>query len=104
MGVIVERWYAVLCRRFTVWVCELWPPAIARRYLPRDPVEMVLQKLAGPDRENAMEAAERKTDVYQGITVEDLEVKWQATVDGLAKEGIAVTNVKNALEGALSIR
>ncbi|CAN0443236.1 unnamed protein product, partial [Ectocarpus fasciculatus] len=41
---------------------------------------------------------------YRGITVEDLEAKWQATVDGLAKGWIAVTNAKNALEGALSIR
>ncbi|CAN0407289.1 unnamed protein product, partial [Ectocarpus sp. 8 AP-2014] len=72
--------------------------------LGRDPVEMVLQKLAGPDRETVTESAEGKTGVYQGITVEDLNAKWQATVDGLAKGGIAVTNAKNALEGALSIR
>lgn len=65
---------------------------------------MVLQKIAGPDRENATEPAEGRTNVYRGITVEDLEAQWQATVDGLAKGGIAVTNAKNALEGALSIR
>lgn len=77
---------------------------IARRYLPRDPVEMVVHKLAGPDRKNATETAEGKTDAYQGITVEDLNAKWRATVDGLAKGGIVVFNAQNALEGALSIR
>lgn len=63
-----------------------------------------MQKLASPDRDNVTETAERTTDVYQGITVEDLNAKWQAAVDGLAKGGIAVTNAENALEGALSIR
>ncbi|CAM9490436.1 unnamed protein product [Ectocarpus sp. 12 AP-2014] len=72
--------------------------------LGRDPVEMVVHKLAGPGREYVTETAEDKTDVYQGITVEDLEAKWQATVEGLAKGGIAVTNTENALKGALSIR
>ncbi|CAM9177444.1 unnamed protein product [Ectocarpus sp. 8 AP-2014] len=72
--------------------------------LGRDPVEMVLQKIADPDRENVTDTAKGNTDVYQGITVEDLNAKWQATVDGLAKGGIAVTNADNALEGALSIR
>ncbi|CAM9712409.1 unnamed protein product [Ectocarpus fasciculatus] len=72
--------------------------------LGRDPVEMVMQKLAGADRETATKTAEGNTDVCQGITVEDLYKKRQATVDGLAKGGIAITNAKNALEGALSIR
>lgn len=63
-----------------------------------------MQKLAGPEREIATETAEGKTNVYQGITVEDLGAKWQATVDGLSKRGIVVTNANNALEGALSIR
>ncbi|CAN0308780.1 unnamed protein product [Ectocarpus sp. 12 AP-2014] len=72
--------------------------------LGRDPVEMVLQKLADPDSDTVTESAEGKTGVYQGITVEDLNAKWQAIVDGLTKGGIAVTNATNALEGALSIR
>ncbi|CAM9442278.1 unnamed protein product [Ectocarpus sp. 13 AM-2016] len=41
---------------------------------------------------------------YQGITVEDLIAKWLETVDELARREITVTNAKNALEGALSIR
>ncbi|CAN0396606.1 unnamed protein product, partial [Ectocarpus sp. 12 AP-2014] len=70
----------------------------------RDPVEAVLHKSPDPDRGDATKMAEGKTDVYQGITVEDLSTKWQETVDELERRGITVTNAKNALEGALSIR
>lgn len=97
MSAVVERWYAAA-------VADDSQSEIAQCYLPRDPVEMVLQKLAGPDSENATETAEGKTNVYQRITVEGLNATWQATVDELAKGGIAVTNAQSALEGALSIR
>ncbi|CAM9221130.1 unnamed protein product [Ectocarpus fasciculatus] len=70
----------------------------------RDPVEVVLRKSPDPDRGDATEPAEGETDVYQGITVEELGTKWQETVDALERRGITVTNTKNALEGALSIR
>ncbi|CAM9376460.1 unnamed protein product [Laminaria digitata] len=69
-----------------------------------DPVEMVLRKPAGPDGGEAKEIAEHKLGVYQGITVEGLSAKWQETVLELAKREITITNAKNALEGALSIR
>ncbi|CAM9785732.1 unnamed protein product [Ectocarpus sp. 13 AM-2016] len=70
----------------------------------RDPVEVVLRKSPDPDRGDATETARGDTAVYQGITVEDLIIKWQETVDGLERSGVTVTNAKNALEGALSIR
>ncbi|CBJ26199.1 LRR-GTPase of the ROCO family [Ectocarpus siliculosus] len=70
----------------------------------RDPVEVVVEHLAEPDREDATRTAARQTGVYQGITVEALRVKWQEAVVGLARRGVNVTNAKNALEGALSIR
>ncbi|CAM9429439.1 unnamed protein product [Ectocarpus sp. 12 AP-2014] len=70
----------------------------------RDPVEVVLRKSPDPNGEDAAETAEGKTDVYQGITVEELSTKWQETVDELERREITVTNAKNALEGALSIR
>ncbi|CAM9320095.1 unnamed protein product [Ectocarpus sp. 12 AP-2014] len=55
--------------------------------LARDPVEMLLQTLADPDKENVTDTAEGNTDVFQGTTVEDLNAKWQATVIGLATGG-----------------
>ncbi|CAN0102649.1 unnamed protein product, partial [Scytosiphon promiscuus] len=67
----------------------------------RDPVEMVLETYGG---ETATEKAQIKTDVYQGITVKDLSTKWEKVVLELDRRGITVTNAKNALEGALSIR
>ncbi|CAN0148410.1 unnamed protein product [Ectocarpus sp. 6 AP-2014] len=70
----------------------------------RDPVEVVLRKSPEPDRGDAMETVGGKADVYQGITVEELGTKWQETVDELERRGITVTNMMNALEGALSIR
>ncbi|CAM9168233.1 unnamed protein product [Hapterophycus canaliculatus] len=71
----------------------------------RDPVEMVLQKVANPDVGEATETAPRtKTSVYQGITVEELASKWQQTVLELEKRGITVINPESALEGAISIR
>ncbi|CAM9835410.1 unnamed protein product [Ectocarpus sp. 6 AP-2014] len=70
----------------------------------RDPVEVVLRKLPDADRGDATETARGETAVYQGITVEDLSIKLQETVDGLERRGVTVTNAKNALEGALSIR
>ncbi|CAM9433396.1 unnamed protein product, partial [Ectocarpus fasciculatus] len=70
----------------------------------RDPVGVVLRKLADPDRVVATETGRGEIAVYQGITVEDLSTKWQETVDELERRGITVTNAKNALEGALSIR
>ncbi|CAM9929296.1 unnamed protein product [Ectocarpus sp. 6 AP-2014] len=70
----------------------------------RDPVEVVLRKSLYPDRGDATETAGGNTVVYQGITVEDLSKKWQEIVDELERRGIIVTNAKNALEGALSIR
>ncbi|CAM9921826.1 unnamed protein product [Ectocarpus fasciculatus] len=70
----------------------------------RDPVQEVLRKSPDPDRGDAAETAGDKTVVYQGITVEDLSTKWQETVDDLERRGTTVTNAKNALEGALSIR
>ncbi|CAN0181727.1 unnamed protein product [Ectocarpus sp. 12 AP-2014] len=72
--------------------------------LGRDPVEMVVQKLACPGRQDATQTAIGKTDVYQGIAVEDLSTKWQETAHELARRGFTVTNTENALEGALSIR
>ncbi|CAM9389199.1 unnamed protein product [Ectocarpus fasciculatus] len=66
----------------------------------RDPVEVVLRKSPIPDRGDVTETAGGETAVYQGLTVEELGTKWQETVD----EGIALTNTKNALEGALCIR
>ncbi|CAN0161133.1 unnamed protein product, partial [Ectocarpus fasciculatus] len=74
------------------------------RYLPRDPVGVVLRKSADPDRRDATETARGEIAVYQGITVEELSTKWQETVDELERREITVTNAKNALEGALSIR
>ncbi|CAM9811033.1 unnamed protein product, partial [Ectocarpus sp. 8 AP-2014] len=70
----------------------------------RDPVEVVLRKSPDPDRGDATETARGETAVYQGITVEDLSSKWQETVHELERRGVTVTNAKNALEGALSIR
>ncbi|CBJ27067.1 LRR-GTPase of the ROCO family, putative pseudogene [Ectocarpus siliculosus] len=70
----------------------------------RDPVQAVLRKSPGPDRGNAAETAGGKTSVFQGITVEDLSTKWDETVGELKQKGITVTNAKNALKGALSIR
>ncbi|CBJ26194.1 LRR-GTPase of the ROCO family, putative pseudogene [Ectocarpus siliculosus] len=70
--------------------------------LGRDPVEIVVQKLA--DREGVTETARGKAVVYQGITVEDLNTKWHDTADELARRGITVTNAENALKGALSMR
>ncbi|CAM9658573.1 unnamed protein product [Ectocarpus sp. 12 AP-2014] len=70
----------------------------------RDPVEVVVEHMDEPDREGPTGTAARKTGVYQGITVEALSAKWQEAVDGLAKRGVNITNAKNALEGALSIR
>ncbi|CAM9841435.1 unnamed protein product [Scytosiphon promiscuus] len=70
----------------------------------RDPVEMVMQKLADPDQGRTEGAAHAKAGVYQGITVEDLTAKWRDTVLALEKKGINVINAENALEGALSIR
>ncbi|CAB1115806.1 unnamed protein product [Ectocarpus sp. CCAP 1310/34] len=70
----------------------------------RDPVEVVLRKSPDPDRGDATETARGETAMYQGITVEDLSIKWQETVDGLERSGVTVTNAKNALEGALLIR
>lgn len=63
-----------------------------------------MQKLDGPDGEEATEMAQPQGGVYQGIKVEELNAKWQETVVELAKRDITVTNAKNALEGALSIR
>ncbi|CAM9271684.1 unnamed protein product, partial [Ectocarpus sp. 13 AM-2016] len=45
-----------------------------------------------------------KKTVFQGITFEELKTKWQEIVDELRRNGITVTNMENALEGALSIR
>ncbi|CAB1106422.1 unnamed protein product [Ectocarpus sp. CCAP 1310/34] len=70
----------------------------------KDPVEVVVHKSPDPDGEDAAETAEGTTDVYQGITVEELSTKWQETVDELERRGITVTNAKNALEGSLSVR
>lgn len=70
----------------------------------RDPVEVVLRKLANPDGGAGKEPAESKTGVHQGITVEEPSAKWQETVVELRERGTTVTNAKNALEGALSIR
>ncbi|CAN0218727.1 unnamed protein product, partial [Scytosiphon promiscuus] len=67
----------------------------------RDPVEVVVEKYGGGE---ATEKAEIKTGVYQGITAEELSTKWEEAVLELDRRGITVTNAKNALEGALSIR
>ena len=65
---------------------------------------VVLRKSADPDREVATETGRGEIAMYHGITVEDLSTKWQETVDELERRGSTVTNAKNALEGALSIR
>ena len=65
---------------------------------------MTVRKLADNPGGEAADAAGSKLGVYQGITVEELSAKWQQTVRELETRGIAVTNEKNALEGALSIR
>lgn len=63
-----------------------------------------MRKSRDLDRGDATETAEGKTAVYQGITFEELGTKWQEAVDELERRGITLTNTKNALEGALSIR
>ena len=72
--------------------------------LYRDPVEMVVLRLADTDGGEAIELEEANGGVYHGITMEELRAKWHETVCGLAKREIAVTNPENALKGALSIR
>lgn len=62
-----------------------------------------MQQLADPGGE-ATERVETQGGVYQGITVEELNAKWQETVLELANREIMVTNAENALHGALSIR
>ncbi|CAM9212614.1 unnamed protein product [Ectocarpus sp. 8 AP-2014] len=70
----------------------------------RDPVEMVMRKSPDHDGGGATETAGSKKTVFQGITVEELKTKWQEIVDEIERSGITVTNMENALEGALSIR
>ncbi|CAM9338887.1 unnamed protein product [Ectocarpus fasciculatus] len=70
----------------------------------RDPVEMVVEDSGDADRGDATGTAGCKTGLYHGITVEDLRVKWQEAVVGLAGRDITVTNADNAMEGALAIR
>lgn len=67
--------------------------------LRRDPVEAVVQK---SDDTNV--DVERKAEPFKGITVKELNVRWEAAVVDLAKKGIDVMNLGHALEGALSIR
>ncbi|CAM9739665.1 unnamed protein product [Ectocarpus sp. 4 AP-2014] len=62
----------------------------------RDLVDMVMRK--SPDN------ARSKKTVFRGITIEELNIKWQEIVDELGRSGITVTSMENALEGALSIR
>lgn len=64
---------------------------------------MTLRKFAIPDGE-AAEMAKRKRGAYQGITMDELSVKWLETVSELANKEVTITNPKHALEGALSIR
>ncbi|CAM9232638.1 unnamed protein product [Ectocarpus sp. 12 AP-2014] len=70
----------------------------------RDPAEVVVHKSGSAGRGDAAEMTAANAGGYQGITVEDLIAKWLETVDELARREITVTNAKNALEGALSIR
>ncbi|CAN0441712.1 unnamed protein product, partial [Ectocarpus sp. 12 AP-2014] len=70
----------------------------------RDPVEMVMRKSPENDGGGATERAGSETTVFQGNTVEELKTKWQEIVDELGRSEITVTNMENALEGALSIR
>ncbi|CAM9184211.1 unnamed protein product, partial [Ectocarpus fasciculatus] len=70
----------------------------------RDPVEVALRESPYPRRGDTTETAESKTNVYQGITVEELGTRWQETVDELERRGLTVTNAEHALEGALSVR
>lgn len=65
---------------------------------------MTVQKLADNPGGKAADAAEPKQGVYGGITVEELSSKWKEAVLELTKKGVAVTNEKSALEGALTIR
>lgn len=65
---------------------------------------MTVQKLADNPGGKAADAAEPKQGAYGGITVEELSSKWKEAVRELATRGVAVTNEKSALEGALTIR
>ena len=63
-----------------------------------------MRKLADTDGREAVATAESKGGVYHGITMEELNAKWNETVEELKEREITVTNAENALEGALSIR
>lgn len=47
---------------------------------------------------------QRNAEAFRGITVEELNEKWNAAVLELRKKEIMITNPDHALEGALSIR
>lgn len=82
----------------------MFDAAIPSTFLPRDPVEIVMNKLADAGRGDATETTATNAGGYQGITAEDLVAKWLETVDELARREIMVASARNALEGALSIR
>lgn len=63
-----------------------------------------MRKSPDNDGGGATETTGSKTTVFKEITVEELKTKWQGIVDELGRSGITVTNMENALEGALSIR
>ncbi|CAN0431743.1 unnamed protein product, partial [Laminaria digitata] len=70
----------------------------------RDPVDNVVEKSGEPDRRVESNRAASKPEPFQGITTDELNLKWEAAVAELSDIGINVMNAEHALEGALSIR
>lgn len=67
-------------------------------------MEIIERELRDTGEAKAVDTTEVKGREYHGITIEELETKWKETVRELEEQGFRVTNLKNALEGALSIR
>ncbi|CAM9393730.1 unnamed protein product, partial [Laminaria digitata] len=70
----------------------------------RHPVDDVMKTSGKPIGRVESNRAASKPEPFEGITTDELKLKWEAAVAELSVKGIDVTNAEHALEGALSIR